>query len=76
MLQIVQPVLGILRLTNVNLTLIQRFDVESMLNRRCFNVVCLLGYQSNVVQLEQGTALALSVEKLLWWRWWPKDIPS
>ena len=31
---------------NVETTSIQRLDVESTLNRRCFTVVCLLGYFS------------------------------
>ena len=34
------------RSNNVESTLIQRQDVESTLNRRCFNVVCPLGYLS------------------------------
>ena len=33
------------RWNNVDSTLIQRLDVELTLNRRCFNVVCLLGSQ-------------------------------
>ena len=32
------------RRSNVDSTLIQHIDVKSSLNRRCFNVVCLLGY--------------------------------
>ena len=35
---------GTQRWTSVNSTLIQRQDVESTLNRRWLNVVCLLGY--------------------------------
>ena len=34
---------------NIDSTLIQRQDVESMLNRRCFNVVCPLGSFTNLL---------------------------
>ena len=35
---------GTRRWNNVYSALIQRLDVESTLNRHCFNGVCLLGY--------------------------------
>ena len=44
-------------LCNVDLTLIQRFDIESMLNRRCFNVVCLLGEFSAYADSERLDAV-------------------
>ena len=36
---------GTQRLDNVDSTLIQRLDVESTFNRRCFNVLCMLGVE-------------------------------
>ena len=51
---------------NVDSILIQRLDVESMLNRRCFNIVCLLGMSCTVTSLGMmGLVYYVSMEKIL-----------
>ena len=48
---------GTQRWNNVNSTLIQRHDVESTLNRRCFNIVCPLGILQSMNRLNKTDPL-------------------
>ena len=51
--------------TSIDLTLIQCLDVDSTLNRPCFNVVCLLGYLFQLIELHQFSELSVLHDRVV-----------